>query len=70
MAEALAVGAAARATTSPNPWVGCVLVPDDGRPACQAATEPPGGAHAEIGALELAGEAARGATVYVTLEPC
>jgi diaminohydroxyphosphoribosylaminopyrimidine deaminase / 5-amino-6-(5-phosphoribosylamino)uracil reductase len=70
MREALAVAATARSVTSPNPWVGCVIVPEGEGPAFEAATEPPGGPHAEAAALALAGEVARGATVYVTLEPC
>jgi diaminohydroxyphosphoribosylaminopyrimidine deaminase/5-amino-6-(5-phosphoribosylamino)uracil reductase len=70
MAEAVAAGLAVRRTTSPNPWVGCVLVPAGDGPAVEGATQPPGGPHAEAVALELAGDAARGATVYVSLEPC
>ena len=69
MAEAIAAAASVR-TTSPNPWVGCVIVPDGEVPASIGATEPPGGPHAEAAALALAGATARGATVYVTLEPC
>jgi len=59
-----------RAETSPNPWVGAVVVPDGDHPAAEGSTQPPGGPHAEAVALELAGASARGATVYVTLEPC
>jgi diaminohydroxyphosphoribosylaminopyrimidine deaminase/5-amino-6-(5-phosphoribosylamino)uracil reductase len=70
MAEAIALGQAVRTSTSPNPWVGCVIVPESDDPAAEGATRPPGGAHAERVALELAGASARGATVYVTLEPC
>jgi diaminohydroxyphosphoribosylaminopyrimidine deaminase / 5-amino-6-(5-phosphoribosylamino)uracil reductase len=70
MQEAIAVAATVRWTTSPNPWVGCVIVPAGEGPAIEAATEPPGGPHAEAAALAVAGAAARGATVYVTLEPC
>jgi diaminohydroxyphosphoribosylaminopyrimidine deaminase/5-amino-6-(5-phosphoribosylamino)uracil reductase len=69
MEQALNAGAAARRRTAPNPWVGCVIV-RDGEVVGSGATEPPGGAHAEIGALREAGERARGATAYVTLEPC
>ncbi|MGH8918888.1 MAG: bifunctional diaminohydroxyphosphoribosylaminopyrimidine deaminase/5-amino-6-(5-phosphoribosylamino)uracil reductase RibD [Actinomycetes bacterium] len=70
MAEALAVSLEARTRTAPNPWVGCALVPAGDDPVVLGATEPPGGAHAEVVALRLAGESARGATAYVTLEPC
>lgn len=69
MDRALALAAGVRGSTSPNPWVGCVLQAADGR-IFEGATAPPGGAHAEAAALALAGEAARGATVWVTLEPC
>ncbi|WP_262321871.1 bifunctional diaminohydroxyphosphoribosylaminopyrimidine deaminase/5-amino-6-(5-phosphoribosylamino)uracil reductase RibD [Acidiferrimicrobium sp. IK] len=70
MAEALAAAAAVRTTTAPNPWVGAVVVPAGDEPVVVGATSPPGGPHAEAVALELAGGSARGATVYVTLEPC
>jgi diaminohydroxyphosphoribosylaminopyrimidine deaminase/5-amino-6-(5-phosphoribosylamino)uracil reductase len=66
---ALELAASVRGTTAPNPWVGCVLVATDGR-TFEGATQPPGGPHAEAVALAAAGDAARGATVYVTLEPC
>ena len=69
MARALALGASARRHTAPNPWVGCVVV-RDAEVVGAGATEPPGGRHAEVVALDAAGERARGATVYVTLEPC
>ena len=70
MAEALAAAAEVRTSTSPNPWVGAVIVPAGDSPVAVGATQPPGGPHAEAVALELAGSAARGATAYVTLEPC
>ncbi|MGH9125716.1 MAG: bifunctional diaminohydroxyphosphoribosylaminopyrimidine deaminase/5-amino-6-(5-phosphoribosylamino)uracil reductase RibD [Acidimicrobiales bacterium] len=70
MQEAVAVGASARGVASPNPWVGCVVVPDGEEPAAVGATEAPGGPHAEAVALSLAGASAEGATAYVTLEPC
>lgn len=70
MAEAVALGRSVRTSTSPNPWVGCVIVPDGDGPAAEGSTRPPAGAHAERVALDLAGATARGATVYVTLEPC
>jgi diaminohydroxyphosphoribosylaminopyrimidine deaminase/5-amino-6-(5-phosphoribosylamino)uracil reductase len=70
MAEALAAGRRVRTSTSPNPWVGCVIVPAGDGPAAEGATQPPGGLHAERVALELIGAGAAGATAYVTLEPC
>lgn len=66
MRRALAVAATVRAHTSPNPWVGAVVEPG----GHQGATEPAGGRHAEIVALEAAGPAGRDATLAVTLEPC
>jgi len=72
MRRAIEVAEAVRGRTTPNPWVGCVLVPADGPDdtVFEGATAPPGGPHAEIQALTRAGEAARGATVFTTLEPC
>ncbi len=55
--------------TSPNPPVGAVIV-QNGVVVGLGATRPPGGPHAERVALELAGDQARGADLYVTLEPC
>ncbi len=74
MRRALAQAATVRTTTAPNPWVGCVVVPPrsedlEGR-VFRGATAPTGGPHAEVVALAAAGGAARGATLYVTLEPC
>ena len=69
MARAVALASAVRASTSPNPWVGCVLTAADGT-TFEGATQPPGGPHAERVALAAAGEKARGATVHSTLEPC
>src|SRR2546421_1035410 len=66
MRRALELAASVRATTSPNPWVGCVIEPG----GFVGATRPPGGDHAEIVALAAAGERAAGATMVVTLEPC
>lgn len=70
--QAIEAAATARLRTSPNPWVGCVLVTADGR-SFTGATEPPGGRHAERVALDAAAAAGAdtvGATAYVTLEPC
>jgi diaminohydroxyphosphoribosylaminopyrimidine deaminase / 5-amino-6-(5-phosphoribosylamino)uracil reductase len=69
LARAVAVAERARGRTSPNPAVGCVLVRDD-ELVGEGATAPAGGPHAEVLALEVAGAQARGATAYVTLEPC
>ena len=70
MAEAVALGAAARGSTAPNPNVGCVIVGKGGKVAGRGATRPGGRPHAEAVALKQAGKAAAGSTVYVTLEPC
>ncbi len=69
MGRALRLAVLAR-HASPNPAVGCVLVGADGIKIGEGYTQPPGGPHAEVVALRRAGEAARGATAYVTLEPC
>jgi diaminohydroxyphosphoribosylaminopyrimidine deaminase/5-amino-6-(5-phosphoribosylamino)uracil reductase len=69
MARALQLAANGLYTTSPNPRVGCVIVKDD-RVVGEGWHQRAGTPHAEIHALKVAGEAARGATVYVTLEPC
>lgn len=70
MRRAIALGASVRTRTSPNPWVGSVVVAADGSLAGEGATSPPGGAHAEATALAVAGERARDGTCYTTLEPC
>jgi diaminohydroxyphosphoribosylaminopyrimidine deaminase/5-amino-6-(5-phosphoribosylamino)uracil reductase len=59
-----------RGRTSPNPMVGAVIVSADGIVVGQGHTQPAGDAHAEVRALADAGARARGATMYVTLEPC
>ncbi len=69
MARALALGARGLGLTSPNPAVGAVLV-RDGVVVGEGAHLRAGDPHAEAVALAAAGEAARGATCYVTLEPC
>jgi diaminohydroxyphosphoribosylaminopyrimidine deaminase/5-amino-6-(5-phosphoribosylamino)uracil reductase len=73
MREALALAAHAVGLSDPNPRVGCVIVAADGRLAGRGHTQEAGGAHAEVMALRDAaarGVDVRGATVYVTLEPC
>ncbi|MFA9461911.1 bifunctional diaminohydroxyphosphoribosylaminopyrimidine deaminase/5-amino-6-(5-phosphoribosylamino)uracil reductase RibD [Thiohalorhabdus methylotrophus] len=69
MRRALALARRGVGWTDPNPMVGCVLV-RDGRVVGEGYHPRVGGPHAEASALERAGEAARGATAYVTLEPC
>ena len=69
MARALQLAELGRFTTKPNPMVGCVLVRDD-QVVGEGWHQRAGEAHAEINALKDAGDAARGATAYVTLEPC
>lgn len=69
MAMALGLGRRGLGNTWPNPAVGCVLV-RAGRVVGRGWTQPGGRPHAETQALAQAGEAARGATAYVTLEPC
>ena len=69
MERALDLARQAAGSTSPNPAVGAVLV-KDGRIVGEGHTQPPGGPHAEVVALLEAGAAAKGSTLYVTLEPC
>jgi len=69
MARALALAERGLNTTTPNPRVGCVLV-RDGQIVGEGWHRRAGEAHAEVLALAAAADAARGATVYVTLEPC
>ena len=70
MAEAAALGERARGSTAPNPNVGCLIVSPRGKVLARSATAAGGRPHAEAAALAEAGARARGATVYVTLEPC
>ena len=69
MRAAIAAARANLGKTAPNPSVGCAIVAD-GRVVGVAATAEGGRPHAEEQALGQAGDAARGATAYVTLEPC
>jgi len=68
-AQAFKLATHVRGRTSPNPPVGAVVV-RDGQIIGSGATQPPGGPHAERMALAMAGDAACGADLYVTLEPC
>jgi len=69
MRRAIALAQAQVGLTGGNPSVGCVIV-SGGEAVGEAATAPGGRPHAEEQALDRAGDAARGATAYVTLEPC
>lgn len=69
MAAAVALGERGRGRTAPNPHVGCLLV-REGRVVGRGWTQPGGRPHAEAMALAEAGADAKGATAYVTLEPC
>ncbi len=69
MRAAVAAAERVRHSTSPNPWVGALVVRADGE-SFSGATEPPGGRHAEIVALDSAGPQTAGATLFTTLEPC
>src|SRR5438552_8643679 len=69
MRRALELAERGRGAVEPNPLVGAVVVRDD-RAVGEGWHERYGQAHAEVNALQEAGEAARGATLYCTLEPC
>jgi diaminohydroxyphosphoribosylaminopyrimidine deaminase/5-amino-6-(5-phosphoribosylamino)uracil reductase len=69
MGRAIALAKARMGQTWPNPAVGCVIV-KDGEVVSEAATAPGGRPHAEEQAVPAAGEKAKGATAYVTMEPC
>ncbi len=69
MQLALKIGEKGRISAPPNPWVGCVIV-KDGEILGEGYHEAPGKPHAEVVAIEAAKGRARGATAYVTLEPC
>jgi diaminohydroxyphosphoribosylaminopyrimidine deaminase/5-amino-6-(5-phosphoribosylamino)uracil reductase len=70
MRRALELAERGRGLTSPNPMVGAVVVTPDGTVAGEGFHARAGGPHAEVEALRAAGPRARGATLYVTLEPC
>ena len=70
MRRALQLAALAEGRTSPNPLVGAVVLDSDGRLVGEGFHARAGQPHAEPGALKQAGEAARGGTIVVTLEPC
>ncbi len=70
MHHALRLAARGLGRVAPNPAVGCVIVSPEGHIVGRGWTQPGGRPHAEAVALTAAGEAARGATAYVTLEPC
>ena len=70
MTRALEASAAARIDAPPNPWVGALVIDQHGVVQGLGVTRPPGGPHAEVVALGEAGDAARGGTLVVTLEPC
>lgn len=70
MLHALKLAERAEGDTSPNPMVGCVLVDDRGIIVGEGYHHRAGEAHAEVNALLAAGDLAKGATAYVTLEPC
>jgi diaminohydroxyphosphoribosylaminopyrimidine deaminase/5-amino-6-(5-phosphoribosylamino)uracil reductase len=69
MKQALSLAKLALGQVSPNPAVGAVVI-KDGEVVGQGYTQPPGSSHAEVMALNQAGEKARGGIMYVTLEPC
>ena len=70
MQMALDLAEKARGATSPNPLVGCVIVSPDGHVVGKGYHHKAGEPHAEINAMDDAGEKTAGATAYVTLEPC
>ncbi|MGW6950725.1 bifunctional diaminohydroxyphosphoribosylaminopyrimidine deaminase/5-amino-6-(5-phosphoribosylamino)uracil reductase RibD [Streptomyces xanthophaeus] len=70
MRRAVELAARGLGSTSPNPVVGCVITDAAGTVVGEGWHQQAGGPHAEVHALRAAGAAARGATAYVTLEPC
>ena len=69
MARAFELAKLGHGRVEPNPTVGAVVV-KDGQVVGEGYHEQFGGPHAEVNAIKVAGELARGATIYVTLEPC
>lgn len=70
MRRAIELAARGIGSTHPNPVVGCVVTGRDGHPVGEGWHAVAGGPHAEVEALRMAGNRARGGTAYVTLEPC
>lgn len=70
IARCLTLAEQGRGTTSPNPMVGAVVLDNKGRAISEGYHLKAGGPHAEVAALDVAGEAARGGTLFVNLEPC
>jgi diaminohydroxyphosphoribosylaminopyrimidine deaminase / 5-amino-6-(5-phosphoribosylamino)uracil reductase len=70
MSRAIELAARGIGSTHPNPVVGCVITDRSGRPVGEGFHAVTGGPHAEVEALLMAGDRARGGTAYVTLEPC
>ena len=72
MGQAMSAAATVRRRVAPRPWVGAVVVPagEPTNPGFEGATDGREGPHAEVVALAAAGDAAKGSTLYVTLEPC
>ncbi|MFQ6370214.1 bifunctional diaminohydroxyphosphoribosylaminopyrimidine deaminase/5-amino-6-(5-phosphoribosylamino)uracil reductase RibD [Shewanella sp. YIC-542] len=70
MSRAVMLARRGRYTTRPNPNVGCVIVDNQGTIVGEGWHQRAGGPHAEVHAWRMAGDKARGATAYVTLEPC
>jgi len=70
MLRCINVASLASGQTSPNPLVGCVVLDKNGHQIAQGYHARAGENHAEVNALDVAGEAARGGTLYCSLEPC